>query len=114
MQESQVSWKVWVVISVVTAGMTPLVLELLPSIASAIAKQWHPSNQCIAVVSQPHLPLKIYKAPTPNSLVSIWAQQDSQAQVTVVGERQGWYRVSDPARGWIEGDRISAACLKAF
>lgn len=114
MLESQVSWKVWVVISIVTAGITPFAMELLPSIASAISKQGHPFTQCIAVVNQPHLPLKIHKAPTPKSLVSIWAQRGSGAQVTVVGERQGWYRVSDPAKGWVESDRITAACLKGF
>ena len=114
MLESQVSWKAWIVISIVTAGITPFVMELLPPIASAISQQWHPATQCIAVVSQPHLPLKIHQAPTLKSTVSVWAQQGSEAQVTVVGERQGWYRVSDPAQGWVEGDRITAACLKAF
>lgn len=114
MPESQVSWKVWVVISIVTAGITPFVMELLPSIASAVSKQWHPSTPCIAIVSQPYLPLKIHQEPDLQSLVSVWAQQGSEAQVTVVGERQGWYRLSDPARGWVEGDRINAACLKAF
>ena len=114
MLESQVSWKAWIVISIVTAGITPFVMELLPPIASVISQQWHPATQCIAVVSQPHLPLKIHQAPTLKSTVSVWAQQGSEAQVTVVGERQGWYRVSDPAQGWVEGDRITAACLKAF
>jgi hypothetical protein len=94
MPESQVSWKGWVVISIVTAGITPFVMELLPPIASVISKHWHPSTQCIAVVSQPHLPLKIHQAPTLKSMVSVWAQQGSKAQVTVIGERQGWYRIS--------------------
>jgi hypothetical protein len=113
-EKSQVSWKVWVVISVVTAGLTPFVMELLPPIASAVSKQWHPSTSCIAVVSQPQSPLKIHRAPTLKSMVSVWEQQGSKAQVTVVGECQGWYRVSDPEKGWVEGDRITAPCLKAF
>lgn len=114
MPESQVSWKVWVVISIVTAGLTPLVMEVLPPIASAVSKQWHPSSPCVAVVSQPHLPLKIHEAPTLESMVRVWAQQGTDAQVTVIGERQGWYRVSDPERGWVEGDRITAVCLEGF
>jgi hypothetical protein len=114
-EECQVSWKVWVVISIITAGLTPFVMEFLPPIASAVSKQWYPfSTQCVASVSQPHLPLKIHQAPTLNSVVSLWAQQGTEAQVTVVGAEQGWYQVSDPERGWVEGDRVTAACLQAF
>ncbi|MBW4515482.1 MAG: hypothetical protein KME11_09680 [Timaviella obliquedivisa GSE-PSE-MK23-08B] len=114
MPESQVSWKGWVVIGIVTAGITPFVMELLPSIALAISKQWHSSTHCTAIVSQPQLPLKIHQAPTLKSMASIWTQQGSAAQVIVVGEQQGWYRVSEPTKGWVERDRISGACLKAF
>ncbi|NJR37682.1 MAG: hypothetical protein HC781_01165 [Leptolyngbyaceae cyanobacterium CSU_1_4] len=114
MPESQVSWKSWVLISIVTAGITPLVMELLPSIAFAISKQWHSSAHCIAGVNQPQLPLNIHRAPTLESMASIWAQQGSEGQVIVVGEREGWYRISEPAKGWVERERISAACLKEF
>jgi hypothetical protein len=113
-EESQVSWKVWVVISIVTAGLTPLVMEGLPSIASAVANQWNPSSQCIAAVNQPQAPLEIHRAPSLNSVVSVWTQRGEQAEVTVVGERKGWYRVSDPEKGWVQGDRITASCLKSF
>jgi hypothetical protein len=113
-EESQVSWKVWVVISIVTAGLTPLIMEGLPSIASAMSRQWYPSPHCVAAVNQPHAPLEIHQAPSPNSGVSVWAQQEKQAQVTVVGERKGWYQVSDPEKGWVKRDQITAACLEKF
>jgi hypothetical protein len=113
-EESQVSWKVWVVISIVTAGLTPLVMEGLPSIAAAVSNQWNPPVQCVAAVNQPQTPLEIHRSPSLNSVMSVWAQRGEQAQVTVVGERKGWYRVSDPAKGWVTGDRITAPCLKSF
>jgi hypothetical protein len=104
--ESQVSWKVWVVISMVTAGLTPVALELVPPLTNAIARHWRP---CTAAVSQPSTPLTIHRKPDGERVGSLWAQHE--AQVTVVAEQEGWYRVSAPEKGWVRGDRISAACL---
>ncbi len=102
--ESQVSWQVWAVISIVTAGLTPVAIELIPPIASTIAQQWRP---CTAAVRQPNTPLTIHQKPDGQGVG--WAEYT--AQVTVVAERRGWYRVSAPEKGWVKGDRISAACL---
>jgi hypothetical protein len=104
--DSQVSWKVWAVISIITAGITPMAIELVPPIASAIARHWRP---CTASVSQPSTPLTLYQQPEGQQVGSLGARQE---QVTVVAEREGWYRVSAPEKGWVRGDRISAACLE--
>jgi hypothetical protein len=106
-EESRVSWKSWVVISIVTAGLTPVAIEFLPSIASTVSQRWKPAVRCIASLSQPDLPLKIYQAPDAGSRSSFWQQGEPNAQVVVVGERQGWYRVSAPDKGWVKGDSLS-------
>jgi hypothetical protein len=108
-EESEISWKVWVVISMVTAGLTPVAIEVVPPITAAISRQWNP---CMASVSQPNTPLSIHQVPDGKRVGSIWGQHE--AQVTVVGEREGWYRVSAPEHGWVRGDRIRAACLEGF
>jgi hypothetical protein len=110
-EESQVSWKVWVVISMVTAGLTPVAIEVVPPIAAAISRHWNPIR-CVASVNHPSTPLMIHQAPDGARVGSIWAQHE--AQVTVVDEREGWYRVSAPEKGWVRGDRITAACLNGF
>ncbi|MCU0567643.1 MAG: hypothetical protein MUF49_13715 [Oculatellaceae cyanobacterium Prado106] len=111
-ESQQVSWKVWVVISIVTAGLTPLAVEVLPSLSSRFANRLR--HNCVAAVNQPQTPLKIYTAPNDTSEGQWLEFLGNKARVTIVGESEGWYRMSEPAKGWVQSDRITGACLRSF
>ncbi|MGV0026118.1 SH3 domain-containing protein [Phormidesmis priestleyi] len=64
----------------------------------------------MAKVSDPNPPLNVRSTPNTTSDDNVVGQLKNDTFVTIIGEQEGWFRVSTPVKGWISIKNTESGC----